>query len=345
MTDRRALLTGGIAASAFATLPAAARSAAGVTVSPTGPVRTVGEALALAAAAGGRPFTIRLDPGTYVEKLTVTVPNLRIVGTRPGAVISFGAASGHDRPDGTGRWGTSGSATLTIDAPDVTLSGITVRNSFDYIANRRPGGIEAGQAVALAIQRGADRTRVERCRMEGYQDTLLVNSRALFDDCHISGNVDFIFGGGAALFRRARIVTRHVPGAESGGYVAAPSTPETQPYGLVFRDCRLEREAGVPDASTWLGRPWRAGGNMSLLGQSAFIDCWMDAHIRREGWTWMGYRGPDGSRRQLTPQEARLVEHGSRGPGAGPASDTRRVLSDAIARTYAPRTVLGGWTG
>ena len=82
---------------------------------------------------------------------------------------------------------------------------------------------------------------------------------------------------------------------------------------------------------------------MALLGAAAFLDCWMDAHIRREGWTWMGYRGPDGAQKQLTPEEARLFEYGSRGPGAGPVSATRRMLDAKVAAEYTERSVLGDW--
>ena len=101
----------------------------------------------------------------------------------------------------------------------------------------------------------------------------------------------------------------------------------------------------MPDRSAWLGRPWRAGGNMELTGQAAFLRCWMDAHIHREGWTWMGYAGADGVRRMLAPHEARLVEYGSIGPGAGPAGPERRLLDAAAAALFTRANVLRGWTG
>lgn len=299
-----------------------------------GAVATLGAALALAAKAEGRPFAIQIDEGVFEEKVTIHVPNVTIEGRGPRSVLSYGAASGHKRPDG-GNWGTSGSGSLTIEAPGVTLRNLTVRNSFDYIGNRTAAVPVSAQAVALAIGRGADRTLVDRCAIEGFQDTLLVQSRSSFRDCRISGNVDFIFGGGVALFRRCEIVTRHVPGAVGGGYVAAPSTPQAQPFGFVFSQCRVVREAGVPDASVYLGRPWQAGGNKTLIGATAYLDCWLDRHIARDGWTSMG---------GFQPWNARLFEYDSRGPGAGPASKARRLLDAQQARQYAADAVLGGWT-
>ncbi|MEZ0242403.1 MAG: pectinesterase family protein, partial [Sphingomonas sp.] len=199
------------------------------------------------------------------------------------------------------------------------------------------------QAVALLINRDADRCTVEDCSLEGYQDTLYIQPRARIANCRIVGGVDFIFGGGAVWFDRCIIVTRFVPNTDSFGYLAAPSTPAAQEFGLVFHRCRIGRERGVLDHSTWLGRPWRAGGNMSLLGQAAFLHCWMDRHIRREGWTSMGYTNPAGERTQLTPQEARMFEYGTTGPGAGPVSATRKLLDAAEARRYTEANVLGGW--
>ena len=129
---------------------------------------------------------------------------------------------------------------------------------------------------------------------------------------------------------------------EVQGFVAAPSTPEAVPAGLVFDQCRLTREAGLPKHSVYLGRPWRAGGNMKLTGFAAYVDCWMDDHVHPDGWTAMGYTNPAGVRTQLTPQEARLFEARSRGPGAGLARPTRRSLADEAASRLT-KMMFGGW--
>jgi len=304
-----------------------------------GTVGTIAEALAMAS---GAPFRILLRPGIFVEKLTIATPNVTITGSGPRSAIVFGAYAGLKKADGT-NWGTGGSATVTVNAPGVTFRNLTIRNSFDYIGVRRDGAGNGAQAVALLIGREADRCTVEHCSLEGYQDTLYIQPRARIANCRIVGGVDFIFGGGAVWFDRCAIVTRFVPNTDSLGYIAAPSTPAAQEFGLVFSRCRIGREAGVPDHSVWLGRPWRAGGNMALLGQAAFLQCWMDAHIRREGWTWMGYKGPGGDARKLTPEEARMFEYASIGPGAGPASATRKRLDAVAARRHTEANVLGGW--
>lgn len=332
MIARRTLLAGTLM------LPVAARAGPpwDAVVDPA--TGTLAAALARAERAG-RPFRILLGPGIFTEKLTVRAPGLTLQGS-PGTILQYGTAAGTAKPGG-GSWGTGGSGTLTIAAPGVTLRGLTIANSFDYIGARRDGAGNGAQAVALAVGREADRTTIDRCVLLGYQDSFYLQARTLVADSRIVGGVDFIFGGAAAWFERCELVTRYVPNADGFGYVAAPSTPASQEFGLVFSRCRLRREAEVPDGSTWLGRPWRAGGNMALTGQAAFLHCWMDAHVRRQGWTWMGYKGPDGEPCRLTPPEARLWEFASAGPGAGPAGADRRLLTAEAAKRFTRANVIG----
>jgi len=344
VVDRRMLLAGGAAAlagPAWAAFPEPVFApSATIRVAPGGPVPTLAAGLALAASRGA-PCRILLAPGIYHEKLTVAVAGVTIAGDGPGVVVAHAAGAAQPRPDGGGNWGTSGSAILTVAASDVTLANLTIRNDYDFLAAPM-------QAVALKVDTGGDRCRILGCRVEGWQDTLLIQARTFIDRCRISGCVDFVFGGGAAWIGRSTIVSRYVPGGVGaregggGGFIAAPSTPAIRPYGLVFADCRLEREAGLPDGGTWLGRPWRAGGNMALTGYAAFVRCWMDAHIAPAGWTAMGYKGPDGAQRMLEPGEARLFEAAARGPGARTGTG-RRQLSAMDQRRMTPVTVLDGW--
>lgn len=295
------------------------------------------------APAGDRPYRILLGAGKWEEKLTVTRRNLTLVGEdRRGSILTSAVAAGHDRPGG-GTWGTFGSATLTVEASGFEALNLTIENGFDYVAHLRRRSIEGLQAVALALGNAADRSRIEQCDLLGHQDTFYLRAgRALVRDCFVTGHVDFIFGGAAALFERCEIRSRLRPGEALQGYVAAPSTPRRQPVGFVFDRCRLSREAGLPDSSVWLGRPWRAGGNTALLGAAAWLDCWMDSHIHPEGWTWMGYRGPAGYPMRLQPLDARLYEYRSRGPGAG-TGPTRRQLGAAEAEGQRRYPLSGGW--
>jgi pectinesterase len=239
-----------------------------------------------------------------------------------------------------------------VQAPAFTARNLTIANSFD-INRERPAGATAFQAVALALTGASDRALIEDCDVTGFQDTLLTDAgRSLFRRCRITGTVDFIFGAGTAFFDRCEIVSRYrqMPGEGRLGYLAAPSTLIDSPYGLVFDRCRLTREAGVPDGSVALGRPWRPTttfpdgryGNPMAVGQAVFLRCWMDRHIDAKGWDPMAYNGKDGQRAWLQPQDARFFEFKSQGPGAmqGPV---RRQLSATEAAAFSSARVLGGW--
>jgi pectinesterase len=350
LTKRRSLLAGAVAGTASLFLGSGSRALSRVTLDAVvskngrpGTLRTLADALVLARRSN-RPFTILLGRGIFDEKLHIDCPNLTLVGVGPETIVSHGASAGQPGPNGK-PWGTGGSATLTVEAPGFTLSNLTIANSFDFLAAPPSGPTGGRQAVALLLAGGADRSIIRNCRILGYQDTLYVREgQALFDSCEITGGTDFIFGGATALFRRCKIVSRFVPGAPIQGYVTAPSTASDQEIGLVFDHCRLVREAGVPDRSVFLGRPWRAGGNMELTSFAAFVDCWMDAHIRPEGWTAMHYGARGGVEGWLTPQQARLYESGSRGPGAGRASSIRRELPPGLRDVADPGRIFPGWS-
>lgn len=307
---------------------------------------SIAAAIAAAPAVFVRPFRILVARGTWFEKLVVDKPGIELVGAhRRDTILRFDAAAGHRDPAGK-PWGTFGCASLIVRAPDFRLSRMTVMNGFDYLGHLRAPRLEAigafgAQAVALMLDAGADRALVEDADIIGHQDTLFTDvGRSLFRQCRISGSVDFIFGAGQAAFERCDIVSRHRPGKERQGYVAAPSTPAVQENGLSFLDCRLLREPEVPDRSVALGRAWRPTrkfadgdyGDPGVLGKAVFVSCWMDAHIGGPAWDPMNYTAASGARLPLLPAEARFFEFRSRGPGAGITPDRRQLnVAEAAA--------------
>ncbi|TNM65703.1 pectinesterase A [Aliirhizobium smilacinae] len=323
--------------------------------------RTIDEALAAAPGAATQTWVIAIKPGRYREKLTVTKPNISFVGAgRDSTVITFDAFAGQDRPDGQGQWGTPGSATVTIQAPDFSSRGITIANTFDFLENDRrdktsSDRVGASQAVALMLDTGADRSLFQEVALTGYQDTLFANvGRSLFEGCHISGNVDFIFGAGAAFFERCNIVSRYRGSADTlpAGFVTAPSTMIDQESGLIFHNCRLTKEGSdIPAGSHYLGRPWHptktfAEGRYAdpnAIGVSVFLNCHMDDHIAEDGWTAMQGTALTGPRKWFQPlEDARFSEYGSTGPGAC-INAKRPQLDEEKAEIYSMANVLQDW--
>jgi pectinesterase len=313
-------------------------------------------ALDAAPANATQPHRILITQGRWHEKLTIDKPCIHFVGEdRVRSIISYDASAGQIAPDGQ-PWGTLRSASITVSAPNFSLSNLTVENDFAYLrrlseVQGEPTGANRLQAVALALQKGSDRVLAERCNITGYQDTLCVNSgRSLFRECLISGTVDFIFGAGSSGFEACVLLSRFRSTTERQGYVAAPSTPLAQEYGLVFDGCRLVKESKVPPNSVSLGRAWRPTatfadgryGDPKAVGMAVYINCWMDDHITREGWDAMEYGARDGSRVSLQPEDARFFEYDSRGPGAN-SHMRRRRLSHQEAQRFAPAKLLSDW--
>jgi len=263
-----------------------------------------------------RPSVLRIRPGTYRELLYVQREKrfLRLVGEDPRTtIITYDLNAKQLGSDGK-PIGTFRTATAFIDADDFSAVGLTFENAAGPV----------GQALAVRLD--GDRLVFRRCRFLGWQDTILANrGRHYFEDCEITGHVDFIFGGASAWFERCRIVCLGT------GYITAASTPREQPYGFVFHRCRISGD--TPEVRTYLGRPWRD------FAAVAFLGCEMDGVVRPEGWHNWGK--PE---REAT---VRYAEAGSTGPGADAA---RRVswaerLSEAEAVGLTPERVLAGSDG
>jgi pectinesterase len=294
------------------------------------------------------PWRILLKKGVWREKIAIREAGVQIFGEdRLESVLTYADSAGQTI-------GTPGSATLTVLAPDCVLHNLTIANGFDYLAALKtlPAMGNGAQAVALWLAKGADRTWFSEVEIIGHQDTLFTDSgTSLFQSSRITGSVDFIFGAGRALFDGCDIVSRFRPGLQRNhGFIAAPSTSRSEPFGLVFRRCRLSREPSVPPASVVLGRPYRprrqfadgAYGDPDAVGAATFLACWMDDHISADGWDEMYYYGIDGNRRPLQPQDARLAEYASEGPGAF-ENRRRRWLSAEEAARFTDAAILGAW--
>ncbi|MGC9664965.1 pectinesterase family protein [Planosporangium sp. 12N6] len=334
----------GAGRTAGATRPEADRPAGAgveVTVAGDGTGDYVTVQAAIDAVPTGNPgrVTIRIAPGVYRGPVSVPAdkPYLTLRGQGSGpsdVVITDDRASGTPKPGG-GTYGTSGSASVTIDGRDFTARNLTFANSFDEAAHPE---ITNRQAVAVLTR--ADRLFFDRVRFLGNQDTLYVNSpdvatpaRAYFRGCYVEGDVDFIFGRGTAVFDRCEIRSLDRGSDTNNGYVTAASTTDTNPYGFLFVHCALTGDA--PAKTVYLGRPWHPSGDPHAIGQVVFRDSWLGAHVKDEPWTDMsGYSWRD----------ARFSEYRTVGPGAA-AGPQRPRLTGEQARAYTPRAYLVGADG
>ncbi|HEX8359055.1 MAG TPA: pectate lyase [Longimicrobium sp.] len=328
---------------------AAHRGGDGAAVRGVQTYRTIAAALA-AAPDDSAPYIVNIRDGRYREKLTVDRPNVRFVGqSRERTVLTYDAAAGHLSPGGW-PYGTRGTFTLRVAAPDFRLERMTVENAFDYLANNAKAEsdstkIQGSQAVAVMLDEGSDRAVFRECAITGHQDTLFPNAgRSYFNRCTVSGSVDFIFGAGVAVFEDSDIISRDRGSATSNGFITAPSTLVSQPHGFLFLRSRLKKEKpAMAPASVTLGRPWHPSGNPHAIGSAVFIDSWMDDHIAPRGWDPMNSRDAAGNVVVNQPADARFFESGSTGPGAANTPERRRLTPEQRS-AHTLSAVLGGWT-
>lgn len=258
--------------------------------------------------------TIFIKSGRYSEKITIPSwnTNLSLVGQhRDSTIISW---NDHFNGINRGRNSTFFTATLRVDANDVLLSNLTIENTAGPV----------GQAIALHIE--GDRVAVDNCRILGYQDTLYLageGNRHFFKSCYIEGTTDFIFGGATALFDACELRSK------KNSYITAASTPEKENFGFVFLNCKLTSTEQVD--SVFLGRPWRN------FARTVFINSWMGAHIRPEGWHNWNKKEAEGT--------VFYAEANNIGPGA---QTNHRVawshqLTASEIKNYTPVNIFRGW--
>ncbi|SJN59696.1 Pectinesterase A precursor [Vibrio ruber DSM 16370] len=307
----------------------------------------------------GKPYVIYVTNGIYHEKLNVSRPNIMLIGeNRDQTVITATTANGTLDENGK-KYGTSGSRTVYINAANFTARSLTIENGFDFPANQAksdddPTKIRGTQAVALLVSTKADRSQFKDVRLVSYQDTVYLRAPHTYvDNSVITGTVDFIFGEGTALFENSQLIARYrddVAPGNTQGYLTAPSTDISSPFGLVFKDCQLSKEAAVPAASYGLGRPWHPTrtfedgryADPNAIGHTAFINCDVDDHIF--GWDKMSGKDIHGNVIWFYPEDSRFWEYQNTGAGTADASDTtRRQLSDADAAQYTRSHILDGW--
>lgn len=362
---RRALLRAALAAALAGVTPIAFSRAQrfdarlsrdGASVDGTPAFRTLAEALA-AAPPGDAPYRVFIPPGDWREHNRVTRANVALFGeSRAKSRLVF-----DDRANAPRDPAVPGS-TLEVRAPGFSAAHLTIDNDFDYPHNMPADvphdrtGASGAQARAVHLDAGADRSLFVDVAMNGWQDTLFVDvGRALFSRCYVSGAVDFIYGAGVVLFERCEIRSRTRPGKDFHGFIVAPDTDVHQRYGIVFDHCRLTKDADMPAHTVALGRPWRRTGlfpdgrygNPDAVPFAAYLHCWMDDHIVPEAWYEMHYNNKAGERVMFQPEDARLYEFRSSGPGTGAPSTRRRQLSPSLERMLfgsdPARTMFGDW--
>ncbi|WP_449340217.1 pectinesterase family protein [Streptomyces chartreusis] len=320
---------------------ASVRAATTLTVAKdgSGQYSTVQAAVNAVPANNASRIVIAVKPGTYRETVKVPAdkPHVTIQGTggsRKDTVIVYNNAAGTPKPDGSGTYGTGGSATVAVEADDFQARNLTFSNDFDEKANQNLSGHQA-----VALRTAADKVFLDGVIVDGDQDTLLLDTaakdrlgRVYVVNSYVMGNVDFIFGRATAVVDRSVITLKKRWDGSSGGYVTAPSTAANR-KGILIANSAVGGD--VSASSFHLGRPWHAGGDATLDPQTTVRNTTLGAAVKSTPWTDMS---------GFSWKDDRFAEYRNTGAGSGPASTDRPQLTDAQAAAQEVADWLGDWT-
>ncbi|MDT9696045.1 pectinesterase family protein [Streptomyces sp. P17] len=295
-------------------------------------------------ATSGSGWTLVLAPGTYRETVSVdlTRTGMTWLGAGDGprdVVIVHDNAAGTPKPDGSGTYGTTGSATTTVRADGFTARRITFAN--DWLRADHPE-ITGTQAVAIKVM--GDRSAFHHCRFLGHQDTLYADTNALtvfarqyFSHCYAEGDVDFVFGRATAVFEHChfRTLTRTDLASAPYGFVFAPSTAGVNPRGYLVSRGRVTSEA--PDAYYKLARPWVPSSDRTAGPMLTVRETWLGPGIDAVA--------PYADMSDAYPwQNQRFAEYRNSGPGAEiTVAENRPQLTAEQAESATRAAYLGDW--
>ena len=264
--------------------------------------------------ARGAKTEIDIGPGTYFELVHASgKSNVTLRGADRKRTVILG--TNNDNLNG----GTAKRALVSIDgSQNIQIEQLTIHNLTPQ------GG---SQAEALRLDK-CEQCVVRHADILSLQDTLLWTGRIYANDCYIEGNVDFVWGYGAAYFDKCEIKTV----GRAGYVVQARNMPGAGGY--VFVDSKITAGSGISKIVLARIDAAEYGGS-----QVAYVNCQMGDHIAPEGWTVTGGGGSG----------LRFWEYQSTNASGAPLDVSRRhaaskqISADQAQKLRDPAQFFGGW--
>jgi len=311
-------------------LSAAAQTIVYVGGSGTGHYTTLQAAVNALPSAGGE---VEIEAGTYKGQTTITKPNVWLIGE--GSSASSTILADNLSAAGTGSDKASSTLIVTTTATGFYAKNLSIENTYGA----------GSQAVALFLQ--ADEAVLRNVDITGSQDTLYLGSlgcssttctpaRQYFYDSYVQGNVDFLFGDGAAVFDSCTLQIDE-NGSLTGETTVTAQYRQFTNYlsGFVFWNSTIRSSPATGMTNDYLGRPW------SKLAYVVSINSTLTAPINNAGWIeW-----EPGTTNYLAT--AYFAEYDSTGAGSVGYVDKEReshavYLTSSQISQYSPDTFLAG---
>lgn len=231
------------------------------------------------------PVRIQLAPGKYQGILSYNLLNPLIMegapGSRPEDVIISAENCEAFHKD------TENRAVFVIGpgASDVTLRGFTIENTHIKTSTDAALG---NQAEALCFNNQSGSLLCQNMRFISRQDTIHVKGFSCFQDCYVTGDVDYIWGyPDTSVWQSCTLHTREDNrGGARPAYVLQSRALNSRP-GFVFFDCEFTAEPRPEGSHIWIGRSQGTGSEQSVdrWDSIALVDCVIDEKYEQALWT------------------------------------------------------------
>lgn len=240
-------------------------------------------AAALAACGSSGDFRIVLPAGTYAENGLVYNGSgtIRITGSGTAKHGTDVVIKGHGStmPVDNGSSAQNARELLLFKGTgNLILENLTLES--DWLRSEH-SGVSAMQAEVLGFN-ASGYVAAYNCSFISHQDTVRTVGKGWFYDCHIEGDVDFIWmeaGGKVALYENCEIVSVYDEEASNHStYIAAPkiNLGDTAGKGVVVFNSKITAPA---NQKTYLFRnPWSSNPT-NQYNQAAFVNCTIDGTL------------------------------------------------------------------
>ena len=292
-------------------------SALTVALDGAGPFCTVQGATDALPANNTATARITINAGIYHEIVHVSKKsNITLHGQDRAQTMLVGTNNNSQQGSNAG---TSNRSLLGFDGTNgLVIENLTIKNLTPQ---------DGSQAEALRLQ-SCDKCIVRDADIWSLQDTLLWSGRIYAENCLIVGNVDYVWGTGAAYFDKCELRTVGRTG------VIVQSRNAAGAYGYVFVDSKL-----TVDAASKNNMLARIDVSVYPGSHVAYINCQMTG-VASAGWTVTGGSATS----SLRFWEYQSTDAAGNALNVSGRSDGVQISASQAAMMRDPSVVLNGWS-
>jgi pectin methylesterase-like acyl-CoA thioesterase len=251
------------------------------------------------------PTTLFIKKGTYTELVFFTNKHaLTFQGEdRKETIIAYANNNRFNPATGSYRRGVFRAKSCN----DLIITNLTIHNTTPQGGSQAESIILNGSQTAKAILKDVD--------LYSYQDTLQINGQAYITNCHIEGDVDFLWGTGPCFFENCQFKA-----LKSKAFYTQIRNPASN-HGYIFHHCLFTGSEGVKNV--FLSRIAPATYPASEV---VLLDCTMTDAVGDIAWRLDAAKGkPATEPVDVDTTQLHFWEFNSHTPDGKPIDTTKRL--------------------